>query len=34
MPKLLSPGGVLDFTLGQREKNPEQLCVGESLDFS
>lgn len=27
-------GGVLDLTPGQREKDPEQLCASESLDFS
>lgn len=25
---------MLDFTPGQREKDPEQLCAGVSLDFS
>ena len=27
-------GGVQDFTPGQREKDPEQLCADKSLDFS
>lgn len=31
--KYISPGGVVDFTPGQREKDPE-LCAGKSLDFS
>lgn len=25
---------MLDSTPGEREKDPEQLCAGESLDFS
>lgn len=25
---------MLDLTPGQREKDPEQLCATESLDFS
>lgn len=25
---------MLDVTPGQREKEPEQLCAAESLDFS